>query len=190
MATSKTVSLDELITIRNHLRVNGQTVVLTNGCFDILHVGHVRYLAQARALGDCLIVGLNSDASMREIKGEKRPLVPQNDRAEILAALTCVDYVVIFEEDTAEELVTQLKPDIYAKGGDYAISAELDATPTASTARESNTADQPNPGATAKDLPEARIVGTYGGKVAILPLYDGRSTADLVKVVLERYSGR
>jgi rfaE bifunctional protein nucleotidyltransferase chain/domain len=158
---SKVLSLDKLITIRRQLGTEGKIVVLTNGYFDVLHVGHVRYLAQARALGDCLVVGLNCDATARRLKGEKRPLVIQEERAEVLAGLQSVDYVVIFEEDTAEALVAQIKPDVYAKGGDYE----------------------------AKDLPEAKIVATYGGKVSLLPFQEGRSTTSLVEVIVKRYCG-
>ncbi|MBI2954476.1 MAG: D-glycero-beta-D-manno-heptose 1-phosphate adenylyltransferase [Chloroflexi bacterium] len=164
-----------MLDVRQRRRAEGKTVVLTNGCFDILHVGHVRYLRQARELGDYLIVGLNSDASVRELKGEKRPLVPEAERAEVLAALACVDHVVLFAEATAEQLVAKLKPDVYAKGGDYAP-----APPRNATAR--NRRDRPE-----KDLPEARIVGQYGGKVAILPLQPDRSTTDLIDIIVERY---
>ena len=159
-----------MINIRDQLRASGKRVVLTNGCFDILHVGHVRYLQQARALGDCLVVGLNSDESVRRLKGEKRPFAPEQDRAEILAALECVDYVIIFEEDTAEQLVAELKPDIYAKGGDYSLEAKGN--------------DQNRAG---KNLPEAKVVTSYGGKVVILPLQIGYSTTDVIKTILERY---
>lgn len=167
---SKIVTRDEMINIRDQLRASGKRVVLTNGCFDILHVGHVRYLQQARALGDCLVVGLNSDESVRRLKGEKRPFAPEQDRAEILAALECVDYVIIFEEDTAEQLVAELKPDIYAKGGDYSLEAKGN--------------DQNRAG---KNLPEAKVVTSYGGKVVILPLQIGYSTTDVIKTILERY---
>ena len=99
----------------------GEKVVFTNGCFDILHVGHLRYLAEARAKGDLLVVGLNSDSSVRKLKGEKRPIVPESERAEMLANLEVVDYVVIFNETTAKSLIATLKPDTYVKGGDYKI---------------------------------------------------------------------
>lgn len=144
------------------LRQQGKRVVFTNGCFDLLHVGHIRYLRQARALGDCLIVGLNSDGSMRQLKGPERPLVPQEERAEILAALSAVDHVVIFEELTAERLVSLLRPDIYVKGGDYQTGG-------------------------GKELPEERIVASYGGRVVILPLVPGRSTSSLIENIRQRY---
>src|SRR3990170_1837941 len=109
-------TLGELQRLRREWSAQGKTVVLTNGCFDLLHVGHVRYLQQARALGDVLIVGVNDDESVRRLKGPHRPIVPQDDRAETLAALEAVSYVIIFTEDTATALVTALRPDIYAKG--------------------------------------------------------------------------
>src|SRR3989304_5977178 len=109
------VALDELLRQRPEWRRRGQRLVLTNGCFDLLHRGHVRYLAQAKALGDLLVVGLNSDASTRRLKGDGRPILPQDERAEILASLAVVDFVVVFGEDTAEALVAALQPDIYVK---------------------------------------------------------------------------
>ena len=134
------------------LRAGGGRLVLTNGCFDLLHVGHVRYLQAARELGDFLIVGLNSDASTRALKGPGRPLVPAAERAEVLAALACVDAIVVFDEPTAETLVATLRPEIYVKGSDYAEA----------------------------ELPEARIVHQYGGEVRRLPAIPGVSTTALV----------
>lgn len=134
------------------LRAAGQRVVFTNGCFDILHAGHVRYLAAARALGDVLILGLNSDASVRRLKGETRPVNSEADRAEVVGALVSVDYVVIFGEDTAEELIAKVQPAVYAKGGDYTLET----------------------------LPEARIVESYGGEVAFIPLVEGKSTTNII----------
>ena len=135
------------------LRAAGQRVVFTNGCFDILHAGHVRYLAAARALGDVLILGLNSDASVRRLKGETRPVNSEADRAEVVGALASVDYVVIFGEDTAEELIAKVQPAVYAKGGDYTLET----------------------------LPEARIVESYGGEVAFIPLVEGKSTTGIIE---------
>jgi rfaE bifunctional protein nucleotidyltransferase chain/domain len=155
------VSLEEAVEIRERLRAEGKTVVLTNGHFDILHVGHVDCLQRAKALGDVLIVGLNSDASTQLLKGEKRPIVPQQERAQLLAALQCVDYVVIFEERTAERLLAALKPEVYAKGGDWAI----------------------------EDLPEAKAVAEYGGRVEILPQMPSHSTTDIIETILSRYRG-
>ena len=134
------------------LRAGGARVVFTNGCFDILHAGHVRYLAAARALGDVLILGVNSDASVRRLKGATRPVNGEADRAEVVGALTSVDYVVIFGEDTAEDLIAKVRPAVYAKGGDYTLET----------------------------LPEARIVESYGGEVAFIPLVAGKSTTGII----------
>jgi rfaE bifunctional protein nucleotidyltransferase chain/domain len=158
---SEVVSLQEAVAIREKLRAKGKTIVLTNGHFDVLHVGHVDCLQRAKALGDVLIVGLNSDASTRLLKGEKRPIVPQEERAQLLAALQCVDYVIIFEERTAERLLAALRPEVYVKGGDWAI----------------------------EDLPEARAVAEYGIQVEILPQVPSRSTTDIIETILTRYRG-
>ena len=157
----KIVSLAELLTIQEWLKDQGKTVVLTNGHFDLLHVGHVDCLQRARALGDVLIVGLNSDASTRLLKGEKRPIVPQEERAQLLAALQCVDYVIIFEERTAERLLAVLKPEVYVKGGDWTI----------------------------ENLPEAKAVAEYGVRVEFLPQVPSRSTTDIIETILARYKG-
>ena len=127
---------------------------MTNGHFDLLHVGHIRYLSAARALGDALVVGLNSDASTR-LRKPGRPLVPQDERAELVAALACVDIVVIFDDVTASSLVSALQPEIYVKGGDWGQPGG------------------PRP-------PEAEIVATYGGRVIYLPYVANRSTSDLI----------
>jgi rfaE bifunctional protein nucleotidyltransferase chain/domain len=160
-ASSKIVSLKDLVAISERLKAQGKTVVLTNGHFDVLHVGHVDCLQRAKALGDVLIVGLNSDASTRLLKGEKRPIVPQEERAQLLAALGCVDYVVIFEERTAERLLVALKPEVYAKGGDWAI----------------------------EDLPEAKVAAEHGIRIEILPRLPNRSTTDIIGTILARYGG-
>ncbi len=152
-AQAKIKPLDELVPIVGELRRRGKRVVFTNGCFDLLHAGHISYLAQAKGLGDVLIVGLNSDSSVRALKGNQRPLMPQNDRALLLASLTWVDFVVLFEELTPHRLIQTLKPDVHVKGGDY----------------------------TEDDLPEAPLVRSYGGQVVILPKLEGRSTSDLVR---------
>jgi D-glycero-beta-D-manno-heptose 1-phosphate adenylyltransferase len=148
-------TLDELMPLRRTWRGEGLRLVFTNGTFDLLHVGHVRYLEAARALGDILVVGINSDASARAYKGPGRPVVPQDERAEIVAALRCVDYTIIFDEPTAERLVQALRPDIYVKGGDY------------------------SPGG--KPLPEAEIVKAYGGEVKIIPFVLGHSSTELIE---------
>ncbi len=154
------VSITQARDIRQKLHKQGQTVVFTNGVFDLLHVGHVRYLQAARELGQVLFVGLNSDVSARKLKGKGRPLVPQAERAEILCALACVDYVVVFDEPTAERVVEALQPDLYTKGGDYANEA-------------------------GKALPEARSVQSYGGRVVILPYTCGHSTTQIVERVMD-----
>jgi rfaE bifunctional protein nucleotidyltransferase chain/domain len=137
----------------NRLRAEGKRVVFTNGCFDLLHVGHLRYLQAARELGDALVVGLNTDASVRRLKGPARPVVSEDDRAEVLAGLRCVDYVTLFDEATPVEAIRALRPDVHVKGGDY---------------RE-------------EDLPEAAIVREQGGRVEIIALVPGRSTTDLIR---------
>ncbi len=135
------------------VRADGGTIVFTNGCFDILHAGHVRYLTAAEAMGDFLVVGLNSDASVRRLKGEGRPIVPEADRAEVLDALRAVDIVTVFDEPTAEELVRLVKPDVYVKGGDYTVDT----------------------------LPEAKIVQEAGGRVEFIPFVEGRSTTNVIE---------
>ncbi len=158
----------QIITLEEAMQIRGRRV-FTNGVFDILHVGHVRYLQAARALGDCLIVGLNSDASARALKGERHPLVPQAERAEMLAALECVDYVIVFGEVTAERLVETLRPEVYVKGGDYGRTEDGGRTTGV------------------KVLPEAAIVERYGGRVELMPLVGGRSTTNLIEEVIRRY---
>ena len=117
----KILTHEALMNEREHLHRAGKKLVFTNGVFDILHVGHVRYLAQARELGDALVVAINSDASVRELKGEGRPLVSQNDRAEVLSALSSVDYVTVFDDNSPRSLIAKLLPDVLVKGGDYAL---------------------------------------------------------------------
>lgn len=157
------VSRSVLQTLRPSWQKGTQRVVFTNGVFDLLHIGHVEYLQQARALGDLLIVGINSDDSTRSIKGPSRPLMPEQARAGVLTALRCVDYVTIFTEPTAETLVATLQPDIYVKGGDYAVAEQ----------NELLVDDH--------RLPEARIVRGYGGQVFLLPYRAGYSTTALLE---------
>lgn len=159
--------LDELVALRAGWAANGRRLVLTNGVFDLLHIGHVGYLEQARALGGLLVVALNSDASTRALKGPRRPLTTQAERAALLSALRCVDHVTIFEEPTAETVVAALRPDVYVKGGDYAAGADA----------------EPDLGR----LPEARIVQGYGGVVRLLPYTAGRSTSELIRLIVARY---
>jgi D-beta-D-heptose 7-phosphate kinase/D-beta-D-heptose 1-phosphate adenosyltransferase len=157
---SKIKHLDVLTAIIAAEKARGKRVVFTNGCFDLLHAGHVKYLQKARSLGDLLVLGLNSDASVRRLKGDKRPLIGEEERAHILAALDSIDYVVLFDEDTPLELITALKPHILAKGGDY-------------------TAD----GVVGKDVVEA-----YGGRVELVTFVDGKSTTNIIERILERYA--
>lgn len=157
---SKIKNLDVLAAIITAEKARGKRVVFTNGCFDLLHAGHVKYLQKARNLGDLLILGLNSDASVRRLKGEKRPLISEDERAHILAALDCIDYVVLFDQDTPLELITALKPHILAKGGDYTADAVV-----------------------GKDVVEA-----YGGRVELVSFVDGKSTTNIIERVLERYA--
>lgn len=134
-------------------------MVWTNGCFDLLHAGHIRSFRDAKALGDILIVGLNSDRSVRSIKGGQRPIVNEADRAEIIGALEMVDYVTIFDESTPEQALAQLRPDIHCKGAEYANGARA--------------------------VPEMATVLGYGGRVEFLPFHPGRSTSDLIKRIAE-----
>lgn len=157
---SKIKNRDVLAALLEREKGKGRQVVFTNGCFDLLHAGHVKYLQAARRLGDLLVMGLNSDTSVRRLKGPKRPLIGEEERAHILAALDCIDYVCLFDEDTPLELISALKPHILVKGGDY--------TPE---------------GVVGKD-----IVESYGGRVELIPFVDGKSTTNIIEKVLERYS--
>ena len=159
----KILQRDQLAAEMARRQANGERGVFTNGCFDLLHLGHVRYLQEARALGDFLVLGLNSDESVAFLKGAGRPLVPAEERAEILAALSCVDYVTIFPERTANAIVELLRPAIYVKGGDW------HATP----------GNDPDP----KRLPEAPSVLAYGGTVHLIPYLPGHSTTELIAAI-------
>ena len=150
---AKIITCDQLLAVRCQLKKARQTFVFTNGCFDLLHRGHVEYLRAARALGDCLAVGLNDDDGVRALKGRGRPLCPQGDRAALLAALECVSHVCIFSGESVESLVAALAPDVLAKGGDYA--------PDAIVGREH--------------------VEERGGQVRALPLWPGVSTTQLIE---------
>jgi rfaE bifunctional protein nucleotidyltransferase chain/domain len=157
-AATKVLSRTAAADLSRNAHREQRRVVLTNGVFDLLHIGHLRYLQAARALGDLLIVGLNSDASTRELKGPSRPIVPQDERAELLAGLSCVDAVVIFPDATAVSLVEAVRPDVWVKGGDYGSLEE--ALPR---------------------LPEATTVRRLGGEVYLLPFVEGRSTTLLLE---------
>jgi len=143
----------------DRLREEGKSIAFTNGCFDILHVGHVRYLTEAKKTADILVLALNSDSSVRTIKGEKRPLIPQGERAEVLAGLSSINYVTIFDEATPLELIKYLKPDILIKGGDWS---------------EENIVGRDE-------------VRSWGGRVVVVPEVEGASTTNIVDKVLKVY---
>ena len=153
--SGKVVSIDELREERERLRAQGKRLVFTNGCFDILHVGHVRYLAQARALGDALVVAINSDRSVRELKGAGRPVMNEDERAELLAALSSVDYVTVFDEASPRSLIKEVLPDVLVKGGDY----QLD------------------------EIHGREEVERAGGRVLSLPFIEGASTSSIIERV-------
>ena len=150
MSREKILSVADLVRQRDLLAEQGRRLVFTNGCFDLLHVGHVRYLQAARALGDALVVAVNGDASVRALKGPSRPIHPEEDRTEVLAALECVDFVVLFDTERVTELVRAIRPHLYAKGGDYTV-AGLNAE-------------------------EREALGEVGAEIRILPLVPGKST--------------
>lgn len=150
---AKILSIEKMLVERERLRARGERVVFTNGVFDLLHVGHVRYLAQARALGDVLVVAINSDRSVRELKGPDRPVFDEGERAEILAALRNVDYVVIFDNVSPRSLISQLLPDVLVKGGDYRLD----------------------------EIHGREEVEAAGGRVVSLPFVDGASTTTLIE---------
>ena len=156
MSQKKILTRAGLLSERAHLRASGKSLVFTNGVFDILHVGHVRYLAEARALGDALVVAVNSDASARELKGDNRPLNSENERAEVLAALEAVTYVTVFTELSPRSLIAALLPDVLAKGGDYAL-------------------DQ---------IHGREEVEAAGGRVVSLPFVEGFSTSNILKQII------
>jgi rfaE bifunctional protein nucleotidyltransferase chain/domain len=162
MATKRVVDRSELDVKVAEARVRGQRIVFANGCFDVLHVGHVRYLEGAKALGDLLVVAVNSDEQVRKQKGEGRPLMPQDQRAEVVSALAAVDFVTIFEEPTVAELLLALKPDVHAKGTDY----------------------------TEDTVPERDVVRSYGGRVAIAGDPKDHSSSGLVEKVGSQLQNR
>ena len=137
----------------NDLRKTGKTIVTTNGCFDILHVGHVRYLQKTKTYADYSVVMLNSDKSVRSIKGPTRPVNNENDRAEILCALSCVDYVVLFDEDSPQNLIAEIKPDVHTKGADYTVET----------------------------LPEAKTIIDNGGRIEFISFVEGKSTTSIIE---------
>jgi rfaE bifunctional protein nucleotidyltransferase chain/domain len=159
MSNQKIKTLDELVQLRSRLRESGKKLVFTNGCFDILHVGHVRYLNAARSAGDLLVVGINSDRSVREIKGASRPIVSEQERAEVLAALACVDFVFIFDDPTPQRVIDAIVPDVLVKGADWDIA----------------------------NIVGRETVEKAGGTVSNIPLVEGASTTDIIKKVLQHF---
>jgi len=151
----KVVTKSEIIYIVKSLQAKGKTFAATNGCFDILHAGHVRYLQKTKSLADYCVVMLNSDSSVTRIKGSGRPVNNQDDRAEVLSALSCVDYVVLFEENSPAALLAAMKPDIYTKGADYTLET----------------------------LPERDIVEKYGIKVEFIDFVEGKSTTNIINKI-------
>jgi rfaE bifunctional protein nucleotidyltransferase chain/domain len=149
---------DQLIEFARSSRSRGERIILANGCFDIIHAGHIRYLAGAKALGGVLIVGINSDRQVLRLKGEGRPAMPASERAEVISALRCVDAVTVFDEPTVTELIEALRPDIHAKGTDY----------------------------TAETVPERDVVNRYGGKVAIVGDPKDHSSTDIIRAISRR----
>ena len=153
--SGKVVSIDELREERGRLRAEGKRLVFTNGCFDILHVGHVRYLAQARALGDALVVAVNSDRSVRELKGAGRPVMNEAERAELLAALSSVDYVTVFDDTSPRRIISEVLPDVLVKGGDYRLD----------------------------EIHGREEVERAGGRVLSLPFIEGASTSSIIEKI-------
>lgn len=158
---SKFKTIHELKETIEAIRKTGGKVVFTNGCFDILHVGHVRYLKDARALGDYLIIALNSDSSVRRLKGNKRPIVSEAERAEVLASLEAVDFVTIFDEPDPYNVIKELKPDFLVKGGDWGEG----------------------------EIIGSDIVKNNGGEVLRIPFVEGSSSSNIVETIIERYCG-
>ncbi len=183
------VVLDESAAVEaiTQRRAQGARVAFTNGVFDLLHLGHVRYLREARDLGDLLIVAVNSDTSTRRLKGPTRPIIGEDERAETLAALIAVDYVTIFADATAERLVRLLRPDIYVKGADYAgTDADTREQTLLLTPEElrrvvaGQATDHAGLAGLAERMPEARAVSEYGGSLALIAYLPGHSTSELI----------
>jgi D-beta-D-heptose 7-phosphate kinase/D-beta-D-heptose 1-phosphate adenosyltransferase len=153
---------EELLRTIKDLKAKGKRIVFTNGCFDLLHVGHIRYLEKAKTLGDILIVGVNSDASVQKLKGPERPILPVEDRTEILSGLGCVDYITVFDELDPLALITSLQPNVLVKGGDW----------------------------TKEQTVGKEVVERSGGEVVIIPFVEGTSTSNLIETILGRYEKR
>jgi D-beta-D-heptose 7-phosphate kinase/D-beta-D-heptose 1-phosphate adenosyltransferase len=158
----KIKSKEDLHGIIKKLKRKGKKIVFTNGCFDLIHLGHIRYLEKARSLGDILVVGVNSDRSVRSLKGPERPILPEEERTEILSSLTCVDYITTFDELTPLELISVLQPHILVKGGDWKK----------------------------EEIVGREVVEKSGGEVVILPFIEGSSTSNLIGTILKRYEKR
>ncbi|NPU82881.1 MAG: D-glycero-beta-D-manno-heptose 1-phosphate adenylyltransferase [Syntrophaceae bacterium] len=156
---NKILDRQTLKQVLEELREQGKRIAFTNGCFDILHVGHIRYLREAKKTADILVLALNSDRSVRSIKGERRPIVPEKERADVMAALEMVDYVTVFDEDTPGELIAFLEPDVLIKGGDWS----------------------------AETVVGRDVIKRRGGKIVIVPLTEGVSTTNVIGKVLEVY---
>jgi len=153
---------EELLKIIQDLKIKGKRIVFTNGCFDLLHIGHIRYLEEAKTLGDVLIVGVNSDSSVRKLKGPERPILPVEERTEILSGLGCVDYITIFDELDPLNLISSLQPDVLVKGGDW----------------------------TKEQVVGSEVVKRSGGEVVIIPFVQGASTSNQIEIILKRYEKR
>jgi len=157
--TNKIISRPQIAGLMKNLKKKGRKIVFTNGCFDLLHVGHVRYLKEARGQGDCLVIGLNSDQSMRQIKDPARPLISEDQRAEVLAALECVDYIVLFDEADPFKLIEEIRPDVLVKGADWSMDKIIGAD----------------------------LVTSYGGKVHRVDLVPLISTSEIIQRIISRY---
>ncbi len=160
-AHTKIIDLPTLKHVSEQAKIEKKKLVWTNGCYDILHAGHVRYLESAKSCGDILVVGVNSDRSIRTVKGKQRPIVNESQRAIVMAALTCVDYIIIFDDDSPVGIIKEIQPDVYAKGGDYTI----------------DTINQQ----------ERRLVESYGGDIALIPGVEGMSTTEIIRRIVKAY---
>jgi rfaE bifunctional protein nucleotidyltransferase chain/domain len=158
---NKIISRPQIIGLIADLKKKGQKIIFTNGCFDLIHVGHIRYLQEARTFGSCLVIGLNSDQSIRRIKDPARPLILEEQRAEVLAALECVDYVVLFDEDDPFQLIKEVRPDVLVKGADWSMDKIIGAD----------------------------LVSSYGGEVRRIELVPSISTSEIINRIISRYSG-
>ena len=156
---NRNLSREELVAIRKELKANGRKVVFTNGCFDIIHSGHVDYLTKAKMMGDVLFVGINSDSSIKRIKGDKRPILDENERAFIVGSLKAVDYVTLFDEDTPKELIEAIVPDVLVKGADWTI----------------------------ENIVGRDVVEANGGKVETIKFVNNQSTSNIIKKILSKY---